>query len=140
MKKSNIFLAVFFVLILAFLIFQCSQEDLLPFVFSSTPAATAAPTAAVRPASRPSPAPRPTPRPAPTASPTAAPEPEKVEKITPQTNKINYNAYKYIGNKNTLKFHETYCSYLPDPRNRVYFYYRGEAVEDGYVPCQKCFP
>jgi len=135
-KKSNVFPAVVFVLVIALLIFQCAQEELSPFAFSSTPAATAAPTAAVRPIFRPSSAPRPTPA----ASPPVTPEPEKTEENGPQVNKTNYNTYKYIGNRNTLKFHETYCSYLPDLRNRVYFYDREEAVDDGYIPCQKCFP
>lgn len=46
----------------------------------------------------------------------------------------------YIGNKNTHKFHDPACSFLPAEKNQVFFDNREEAVNDGYVPCKKCNP
>lgn len=50
------------------------------------------------------------------------------------------SSYSYIGNANTGKFHETWCSYLPEPKNRVYFDSREDAISYGCVPCAKCDP
>jgi len=47
---------------------------------------------------------------------------------------------KYIGNKNSHKFHRLDCSSLPQPQNREYFSTRQEAVNAGYTPCGSCKP
>ena len=47
---------------------------------------------------------------------------------------------KFIGNKQSLKFHLPTCSYLPAEKNRVYFDTREEAIAQGYVPCKRCKP
>lgn len=47
---------------------------------------------------------------------------------------------KYIGNRNTKKFHRSSCSYLPDPENRTYFSTAVDARDAGYDPCKKCNP
>jgi competence protein ComEC len=46
----------------------------------------------------------------------------------------------YIGNVNSMKFHQTSCSSLPKESNRIYFDSRSAAVDAGYVPCQHCTP
>lgn len=46
----------------------------------------------------------------------------------------------YIGNTESKKFHESSCSYLPDPSNRTYFDTRDEALNSGYSPCGHCHP
>ena len=46
----------------------------------------------------------------------------------------------YIGNKYTKKFHVSSCSFLPYEENRVYFSLREAAIDNGFVPCQKCEP
>lgn len=47
---------------------------------------------------------------------------------------------KYIGNKNTKKFHYPSCYSLPYEKNRVYFDSRSEAVNSGYSSCGNCNP
>lgn len=74
--------------------------------------------------------PRPTVRvtatPRPTARPTATPAPQ----------------VKYIGNRNSYKFHYTWCSSVDQMKesNKVFFYYRSDATSRGYVPCKRCDP
>lgn len=46
----------------------------------------------------------------------------------------------YIGNANTGVFHYSYCSYLPEPQNRVTIYSRSSAILQGYTPCGHCNP
>lgn len=48
----------------------------------------------------------------------------------------------YIGNRNTKKFHETYCSSVDDmkEKNKVTLTSREAAIKKGYVPCKKCNP
>lgn len=46
----------------------------------------------------------------------------------------------YIGNKNTKKFHKSTCNSLPDPKNRIYFKTRDEAIKAKYIPCKLCKP
>lgn len=48
--------------------------------------------------------------------------------------------HKYIGNKNSKKFHHLNCSDLPAEHNRVYLYSRQEAIDGGFVPCKLCNP
>ncbi len=50
------------------------------------------------------------------------------------------NSDKYIGNKNTKKFHRISCSSLPMPSNQVIFNSREAAIAAGYVPCKRCKP
>jgi len=47
---------------------------------------------------------------------------------------------KYIGNKNSKKFHRSTCSSLPIPSNQVIFNSREAAISAGYVACKKCNP
>lgn len=47
---------------------------------------------------------------------------------------------KYIGNKNTHKFHRTSCGALPKEKNRVYLNSREEAIDKYYKSCKKCNP
>ena len=47
---------------------------------------------------------------------------------------------RYIGNKNTKKFHRTNCYSLPAEKNRVLFTSRENAVNAGYSPCGNCMP
>ncbi|NLM18446.1 MAG: MBL fold metallo-hydrolase [Clostridiaceae bacterium] len=48
----------------------------------------------------------------------------------------------YVGNANTGKFHHSYCSSLDqmNPNNKVPFFDRNIAIEQGYVPCKRCNP
>ena len=51
-------------------------------------------------------------------------------------------AFAYVGNRNTRKFHHDSCSSVAQmkPSNRVYIQTREEAINSGYVPCQRCHP
>lgn len=51
-------------------------------------------------------------------------------------------ALAYVGNRNTRKFHHDNCSsvYQMKPSNRVYIETREDAINSGYVPCQRCKP
>ncbi|WP_295359003.1 Ada metal-binding domain-containing protein [uncultured Succiniclasticum sp.] len=51
-------------------------------------------------------------------------------------------ALAYVGNRNTRKFHHDSCSSVSQmkPSNRVYIETRDEAINSGYVPCQRCRP
>ena len=49
-------------------------------------------------------------------------------------------AIKYIGNKNTKKFHLETCGSLPELKNQLYFKIRDEAIKAGYIPCKICNP
>lgn len=51
-------------------------------------------------------------------------------------------ALAYIGNYNTHKFHHDGCRYVSkmNEGNKVYFETRGEAIDQGYVPCKICRP
>lgn len=48
------------------------------------------------------------------------------------------SGYYYIGNKNSLKFHQKNCVNLPLENNRVYFDTREQAIAGGYIPCENC--
>ncbi len=45
---------------------------------------------------------------------------------------------KYIGNRNSKKFHLPTCTGLPEPRNQVSFADREAALQAGYTPCSRC--
>ncbi len=47
---------------------------------------------------------------------------------------------KYIGNKNSRKFHRPDCSPLPAEKNRVELSKREDAINMGFVPCKRCDP
>ena len=48
----------------------------------------------------------------------------------------------YVGNKNSKKFHHSWCSSVADikEKNKVTFRSREEAVSAGYKPCKRCNP
>ena len=48
----------------------------------------------------------------------------------------------YIGNKNSKKLHYAECSSVDDmkEKNKVEFYSRDEAINQGYDPCKRCNP
>lgn len=52
------------------------------------------------------------------------------------------SAFAYVGNTNTGKFHEDYCSSVHQmyEHNKYYTSDRDELVDDGYVPCRRCNP
>jgi len=49
-------------------------------------------------------------------------------------------AGKYIGNKNSKKFHKSTCKSLPIEKNKVLFDSREEAIKQSYEPCGVCNP
>lgn len=55
--------------------------------------------------------------------------PENAEPVQPE---------RYIGNKNSQKFHSPYCGSLPSEKNRVEFSSYQQAVDAGYTPCTGC--
>lgn len=48
----------------------------------------------------------------------------------------------YVGNANSGKFHESYCSSVSkmSEGNKVFFSSRNDAINQGYVPCKMCNP
>ncbi len=60
------------------------------------------------------------------------------------TNKSNYQRlkYKYLGNKESLKFHRFSCPYAicMSRCRRKYFFYRLDAIKADYSPCRYCLP
>ena len=66
----------------------------------------------------------------PTPEPT--PEPEPVDEGS-----------DYIANKNTKKFHETWCSSVDQMKEKNKWYFTGSRetlIRKGYVPCKRCDP
>lgn len=49
---------------------------------------------------------------------------------------------KFIGNKNSKKFHKPSCDsvYAMSDKNKVYFDNRKDALYEGYTPCKSCNP
>lgn len=47
---------------------------------------------------------------------------------------------RYIGNKNSRRFHRESCTSLPYEKNRVYFPSREDAEDSYYKSCKKCNP
>lgn len=49
---------------------------------------------------------------------------------------------QYVGNKNSGKFHYSFCSSVENmsEKNRVFFAGRNEALKEGYEPCGACNP
>ena len=48
----------------------------------------------------------------------------------------------YVGNKNSKKFHYSWCSSVSDikEKNKITFSSREEAIEAKFVPCKRCNP
>lgn len=59
-----------------------------------------------------------------------------------QTRSSGSSGTTYIGNSNTGKFHYSSCSSVRQmkDKNKVYLDSRDEAINRGYVPCQRCHP
>lgn len=59
------------------------------------------------------------------------------QKVLTETNDPEY---RYIGNKNSHKIHESHCSSVNamKDKNKVYFHSYEEAIALGYEPCQSC--
>lgn len=49
---------------------------------------------------------------------------------------------QYVGNKNSKKFHYSWCSSVSDMKesNKKIFNSRDDAIKAGYTPCKKCNP
>jgi uncharacterized repeat protein (TIGR02543 family) len=54
----------------------------------------------------------------------------------------NTGSGAYIGTATTLKFHHSWCRYVPTirPENKVPFSTRQDAINAGYIPCKVCNP
>lgn len=74
------------------------------------------------------------------SSPVKENAPPSAELVIQGSTEQNGTDSVYIGNKNTKVFHRDTCSYLPDPKNRVTFTTRDEAINAGYRSCRKCNP
>lgn len=48
----------------------------------------------------------------------------------------------YVANKNTMKFHRSYCKSVDKMKdsNKVYYDSRDDVIDDGYEPCKRCSP
>ena len=68
--------------------------------------------------------------------------PAAVNNYTDSTNTSSTNEPRYIGNKNSLVFHNPSCSSVDDMKetNKVFFLQRQDAVDQGYKPCSRCNP
>ena len=69
--------------------------------------------------------------------------PTEAEKTLSAQNIENCEAFEYIGNANTKKFHYPNCSAVSQmkEKNKVYLNCtRDEAIQDGFNPCGKCNP
>jgi hypothetical protein len=55
---------------------------------------------------------------------------------------VDPSQVKYIGNKDTRKFHTVYCWYgeIMWHRRRRIFAHRADAIDAGYLPCRYCLP
>ena len=78
------------------------------------------------------------PRPTSTPKPTATPRPT----ATPKATATPKPKASYIGNRNTGKFHYSWCSSVDQMKesNKVAIYSRSSAINSGYVPCKRCEP
>jgi len=69
---------------------------------------------------------------------------ENIQTNETVTEKADTNTFDtetaYIGNKNSKKFHRPDCSSLPAEKNRVKLSNREEAIDRGFVSCQRCCP
>lgn len=85
------------------------------------------------PVPTPAPEPDPEPVPAPVPAPAPEPEPEPPAAVEPVADGV-------IGNKNSKKFHELWCSSIGDMKdsNKVQIESAEAAIAKGYEPCQRC--
>ena len=108
------------------------------------PTATVAPSpTAVPPTATPEPTITPVPTDTP-VPPTATSEPTAVPTlaVATATPPADWSSCRYIGNKNSMKFHRASCGSVKQMKesNRVCLQTREEAVAAGYVPCGNCKP
>ena len=85
------------------------------------------------PAPVPAPEPEPVPVPAPVPAPAPEPEPGPPAAVDPVADGV-------IGNKNSKKFHELWCSSIGDMKdsNKVQIESADAAIAKGYEPCKRC--
>lgn len=85
------------------------------------------------PAPAPAPDPEPVPVPASVPAPAPEPEPEPPAAVEPVADGV-------IGNKNSKKFHELWCSSIGDMKdsNKVQIESADAAIAKGYEPCKRC--
>jgi len=60
--------------------------------------------------------------------------------LMPQQTLTPGNERAFIGNINSNIFHAPTCSTLPNPRNRIYFESREDALNAGHRACLRCRP
>lgn len=83
-------------------------------------------------------APTPQPQPTPTIKPTKAPTTGGEWAFDDASDDADY-----IANKNTKKFHETWCSSVDQMKEKNKWYFTGSRetlIRKGYVPCKRCDP
>lgn len=107
-----------------------------------TVTATISPEPTVSPTTEPTSTPTVKPTATPTAKPTTKPTAKPTTKptATPTTKTVTYT---YVYNKNTKKFHYSWCSSADDikEKNRgTYTGTRNEMINKGYDPCKRCNP
>lgn len=68
--------------------------------------------------------------------------PSPSQTVTNTSNVDTMSEAAYVGNSNTMKFHQLDCRYVDDiaPDHIVYFKSRDDAINQGYVPCKVCNP
>ena len=61
---------------------------------------------------------------------------------TDDTSTSTSDSASYVGNANSGKFHESYCSSVSkmSENNKVFFSSRNDAISQGYIPCKICNP
>ena len=68
---------------------------------------------------------------------------DKLREDSETHQEIDVISADYIGNKNTKKFHYSWCYAIELMNESNKYYYNGtreEMIDKGYKPCQKCFP
>ena len=108
-----------------------------------TPSAEPSPSPSASPSANPEPSPSVTPSVEPSPSPSVEPSPsaEPSPSPTPSAPPVSVGL-TYIGNSNTMKFHEPSCSSVDDMKaeNKVILSGRDAAIAGGYKPCGRCKP
>jgi len=67
---------------------------------------------------------------------------KNISQSVSSNNITNETNYSYIGNKNTKKFHFSYCSSAQkiNDNNKIYFVSRNNALQSGFIACKVCNP
>jgi DNA-entry nuclease len=68
---------------------------------------------------------------------------DKLRGDTEDNQEIEENSFSYIANKNTKKFHYSWCYTIDLMNESNKYYYNGtreEMIDKGYKPCLKCNP